>query len=604
MMKSASLFLLILLLAACTAPGVRESTSVGQVTLETDNRDIDRLLLEAGRAAPPASTELKLSAAALALRAGDPTLARRIIDSIEAAYSNEDTTREYSFLSAELALLEGDPRLAISLLEDPRLQRIRLDSRTQLHSGRLRAEAYLQGRSYLASARELIYIDRLIPGEQREENHEKIFQTLMRLDESALSRQAEQSITTEIRGWLSLAAMTKKFQYDPLRQLNALKDWQQVWVNHPAAVMVPSSLRMLSKIVADRPEHVALILPLNGDLGALGRAIRDGYIAAHYQLTPDTSLRIYDSSQADILELTSRAVSEGAEIIIGPLDRERVTRLARQPLKVPVVALNRTLSGEINPNLYQFGLAPEDESLQVARQVAREGRLKGIVVVPDTPWGERNFNAFTDGFIREGGIIIDSARFTDLPDYSDLVKDLLNIDSSEQRAANLRRITGERFEFSARRRQDIDFVFLLSTTTQARGINPTIAFFYAEDIPVYATSHVHTAGTSRLNSRDLNGIRFCDIPWKLTDDDPLQMLINNTWEESSGLLSSFYALGVDVHRLYPRLQQLREFPDEKIFGSTGILSLSEENIVRRELMWAQFRDGEVHPVPMILTGPE
>ena len=69
-------------------------------------------------------------------------------------------------------------------------------------------------------------------------------------------------------------------------------------------------------------------------------------------------------------------------------------------------------------------------------------------------------------------------------------------------------------------------------------------------------------------------------------------------------LAAFYALGVDVHRLYPRLQQLKEFPQEKVFGSTGVLTLNDENVVQRELMWAQFREGEVLAVPMIFTATE
>ncbi|MBT4160001.1 MAG: penicillin-binding protein activator, partial [Gammaproteobacteria bacterium] len=285
--------------------------------------------------------------------------------------------------------------------------------------------------------------------------------------------------------------------------------------------------------------------------------------------------------------------------IIGPLDRDRVTRLARHPLPMPIIALNRTLAGEINPNLYQFGLAPEDESIQVADQIIREGRFNGLVIAPDSEWGERNFKAFSEQFISEGGVIVDNSFFAEQRDYSDLVKSLLNVDTSEQRAANLRRITGERFEFAARRRQDIDFVFLLANAVQARGINPTLAFFYAEDIPVYATSHVHVTKGSRIDAIDMNGIRFCDIPWKLTNDDDIQKLIAETWPDTPLQLAPFFALGVDVHRLYPRLQQLKEYEHERIFGSTGILSLNENNVVNRTLMWAQFRDGEVSSVPMI-----
>lgn len=595
---------LTLLVTACTTPVVeQQSGRSDQHTSETQHRGIERLLLEAARTLPPRATELSLKAANLAIEEGNIALTSRIVGAIDAPYATDDTTLDYSLLRATLALHEDDPALAIRILEDPRMQRVRLNTQTQIQTGKLRARAYKQGRSFLASARELIYVDRLISPEDREQNHEDIFSTLLMLAEETLQRQAQLSITAEIRGWLSLAAMTKRYQHDPLRQLNALKDWQKVWTTHPAAIMIPSSLRMLSRIVEDRPENIALILPLQGELGKFGRAIRDGYISAHYQLTPDSNLKIYDSTQTDILALLSRAESDGAELIIGPLDRSKVSQVAGQPLSVPVLALNRTSSGEINPNLYQFALAPEDESIQVAEQILREGRLGGLVIAPDSDWGERNFRAFTDAYTSGGGIIVDTAMFTEQRDYSELVKSLLNIDTSEQRAANLRRITGERFEFDARRRKDIDFVFLLANATQARGINPTLAFFYAEDIPVYATSHVHVTAGSRIDTIDMNGIRFCDIPWKLTNNDPIQRTISKLWPEPSAQLAAFYALGVDVHRLYPRLQQLKEHEQERVFGSTGILALNEDNVVIRSLMWAQFREGEVSSVPMILTGP-
>ena len=589
----------ILAVSACTAPTVKDTSSPGEQPLLNEHRGIDRLLLEAGRSQPPKSTELKLNAVAIAIERGDIALAGRIINSIKSPYVSTNSTRDYSYFAAEVALANDNPLRAIRILQDQRFQNIRLDTGMQVRVGKLRARGYLLGRSYLASARELIYINRLLPPDERPGNHETIFSTLLQLSEKTLQQQAEQSITSEMRGWLSLAAMTKRFQDDPLRQLNALKKWRQAWPNHSAAVIVPASLQMLSRIVEERPENIALILPLNGKLGAIGRAIRDGYIAAHYQLTPNSSLKIYDSTGDDILDIISRSVAGGAELIIGPLDRAKVTKVSRLPLKVPVIALNRTLNGEINPNLYQFGLAPEDESRQVAEQVSREGLLKGLIVAPDSEWGDRNLKAFTESFTDRGGLIVDSARFTDQRDYSDLIKSLLNVDSSEQRAASLRRITGERFEFTARRRQDIDFVFLLSNATQARGINPTLAFFYAEDIPVYATSHVHIGTDSRINAIDMNGIRFCDIPWKLTNDDSTKQLIVDTWSGASSQLAPFYALGVDVHRLYPRLQQLKEFPEEKIFGATGILTLNKDNIVNRSLMWAQFRDGKVSTVPMI-----
>ena len=76
----------LLAVTACTAPTVKNTSSQGGQPLLSEQRGIDRLLLEAGRTQPPKSTELKLDAVGIAIEGGDIPLAGRIIDSIEFPY--------------------------------------------------------------------------------------------------------------------------------------------------------------------------------------------------------------------------------------------------------------------------------------------------------------------------------------------------------------------------------------------------------------------------------------------------------------------------------------------------------------------------------------
>ncbi|MFT5804357.1 MAG: outer membrane PBP1 activator LpoA protein, partial [Candidatus Paceibacteria bacterium] len=260
----------------------------------------------------------------------------------------------------------------------------------------------------------------------------------------------------------------------------------------------------------------------------------------------------------------------------------------------------RSLDGLTSPNLYQFGLAPEDEINQVADHVYNEGLRNALVIYPEGDWGSRNFAAFEDRWKTLGGHIVDSAQYANQRDYSDLVKTLLTVDQSERRAADVRRIIGERFEFTPRRRMDIDFVFLLASPAQARGINPTLAFYYADDIPVYATSHVYEISDSRIESIDLNGIRFCDIPWKLTQDNDIQRQIQANWPAARAQLSPFYALGVDAYQIHAKLQYLKALEFEKTYGVTGILQITPDNLITRGLMWAQFSKGKVIATPAVV----
>lgn len=592
----------LLLLGGCTStggPSTSGATSSRAPMAHVNNQDIQQLLLAAEHSTEPRATELRLQAASVAIDHEDTRQADAILQMIGTIDSHQLRSR-YLVLRARLAVLEDDPTTALQLLDTNRELQVPLTQVDQLEIGEIRAKAYYQARSYLASARERIFYDSMLPADERQKNHEEIYSTLMALPEATLEAQAEKAITSDLRGWLSLAAMTRRYENDPVRELAELNKWKTVWSAHPAARQMPASLEMLSKIVASQPKIIALLLPLQGDLGPYGRAIRDGILAAHYGLGHDTEVRIYDTSTQPIASVLQTAVSEGAELVIGPLERGRVTDLAHmQHLPVPVLALNRTLDGSANADLYQFGLAPEDEVVQVANEVYREGKRNALVIYPDGPWGERNFKAFEDRWKTLGGTIVDTAKYSAQRDYSDMIKDLLDVDQSDERAAQLRRMIGKQFEFTPRRRQDIDFVFLLADSVEARKINPTLAFFYADDLPVYATSHVYETSDSHINAIDLNGIRFCDIPWKLSHTDHLQSEIESLWPGSKGAMAPFYALGVDAYRLYPRLQQLKEIPGTRVYGETGTLQLGAGNVITRHLMWARFKDGEALSIPMV-----
>jgi len=594
------LFLLLFVAGCATTPG----RSTNQEATATSMRlgrstDVQSLLIRAERSDKETASILRISAAAISVDQNQFGEAKNILSLVAVPFATNASTREFLTTSARIALHEDDPSAALNALNNKALQAIPLTQEIQIQIGKLRSEAYRQGRSYVASARERIYFDSLLTADEKTRNHEYIFSVLLELPANSLANHASRAITSDLRGWLSLAAMTKQYQNDPLRQLRELNNWKTLWTHHPAASQLPASLQMLSRVVHEQPSNIALLLPLQGDLAPFGRAIRDGILAAHYEQHNATTIRVYDSSSVEIRSIVMTAVSEGAELIIGPLDRENVDGLVTMELPVPVIALNRANGDLGNPNLYQFGLAPEDEMNQVAEQVVKEGFLKALLIAPEGEWGERNLNVFRTRWESLGGTTVNQAIFSSQRDYSDLVKSLLNVDNSQQRSLELRRIIGQRFEFTPRRRQDVDFIFLLANPTQARGINPTLAFFYADDIPVYATSHIHENSESRIDAIDLNGIRFCDIPWKLTSTDKLQKEIFSLWESSQSNFASFFALGVDAYRLYPRLQQLKEIPGERLFGATGVLKL-ENNTIVRNLMWAQFKNGNVITIPMVI----
>jgi outer membrane PBP1 activator LpoA protein len=602
-LRCMTLMTLLCLLAACGSqprePAKQQRSDSAQPQTQ-NTQSIEELLVTAARSPTPQADELILQAANLALDARDATQALDILQRVTPR-PVVSLARTYIIAQTRLAILLEKPQHALYWLADRRLADLPLTEAEQITESRLRSEAYLLAGNYLLSARERIFFDALLDEEAQSLNHDLIFAALMSLPASQLKIRAGAAVTSNLSGWLLLAGISKQYHTDPIQQWEALNNWKSAWSRHPAAKQLPSSLEMLAQIIQDQPQVIALLLPLQGDLGTYGRAIRDGILATHYAMHGKPDIKIFDTSSKDIEQVLAQAQAAGAEFIIGPLSRENVNTLARNPtLPVPVLALNRSLDGLTSPRLYQFGLAPEDEINQVAAHVYNEGLRNALVIYPEGDWGSRNFAAFEDRWTTLGGHIVDSAQYANQRDYSDLVKTLLTVDQSERRATDVRRIIGERFEFTPRRRMDIDFVFLLASPAQARGINPTLAFYYADDIPVYATSHVYEISDSRIESIDLNGIRFCDIPWKLTQDNDIQRQVQENWPAARAQLSPFYALGVDAYQIHAKLQYLKALHFKKTSGVTGNLQITADNLITRTLMWAQFSQGKVIATPMVV----
>jgi len=570
---------------------------------------VDDLVVAANNASSPASDRFLLRAARLAA-SDDPDSASRILARIDRTQLDDASLLDFILLQGNLSIQAGNADAALAWLRSQALATIPLTDTQQVAVSRARARAYALERSYFNAAKELAFINDKLPTTDRPKNQEAIYAALMQTSPSQLLAAEKTTINTALRGWISLAMLSRRYRDSPVRQLAQLQRWRTLWGSHPAAIALPRALNLLDEVVRNTPRRVALILPLQGDLGPLGRAIRDGFLAAHFQrhqlapgsVTAGPTVRVYDTTEGSIVDHYQQALADGAEFVVGPLDRERVTTLGSVALNRPVLALNRANRLLSNENLYQFGLAPEDELLQVVEQVAREGKQRALVIVPDDAWGERNLATFTTQWEARGGEIAATARFTDARDYSDVVKRLLTIDQSEVRSNRLRQIIATRFEFRPRRRQDADFIFLLANPEQASGLNPALAFFYADDLPVYSTSHVHVRNDPRIQAMDLNNIRFSEIPWNLPAANALRDAVTAMWPDADGQLAPFYAMGADAYQLYPRLSQLKAAPSQRIFGTTGVLSLNARNIIQRRLMWAQFRGGKVIAAPLVMTG--
>ena len=505
---------------------------------------------------------------------------------------------EYAELKAEIALILGDGQEALEWLTGDRSRLFDgLPMEHQIQIRFKRAEAYEYAGEYLAAARERIFLAPLLEDEQATYNHEQIWFDLQLVQEEALRKLADSESSPDVTGWLQLALIARENIEDVRQQVLAIDDWVNRNRSHPAARQLPGDLALLRQLAQQQPRNIAVLLPLSGPLEQAGNAIRSGILAAWYEArslgreTP--ALSFFDTAiNQDAYNVYKQAVFEGADLVIGPLNKTNVQRLKSQELlSVPVLALNYTDSRDAGPvNLFQFGLAPEDEAEQVANQAWQQGMRRALVMVPDSDWGRKVGDAFIRQWEIQGGSITSKALFNQPDQYLNTVKRALNVHDSEQRHRNLQQILARDVVFEPRRREDVDVIFMIASPSQARQLKPVLNYQYASDIPVMATSLIYGGSDNPDRDKDLNGIAFVEMPWKL-QQTPLESTVENAFKERYAGYETLVALGVDAYRLYPRLPQLVRFPDARVYGVTGTLRLDASRRVHRELTWAEIRNG-------------
>ncbi|WP_238526821.1 penicillin-binding protein activator [Cellvibrio japonicus] len=570
------------------------------------------LLEQAGQAVSPERERLILAAAERYIETGKYEQARRLLIDMESDTLNDDAYVKHTDLLANVALQEGSNILAFGILTKPRLEQqwSAMEPAQELSLREKRAQIFdLMGEAE-RSVSERVLLSSLITHKQSEKaNLNSLWHSLMSINLARLEQLAMSAPGDTERGWYALAAIGKNNQLDLDQQQTLLQRWQREWRNHPAQSNLPDDLRLLKSLIASQPRQIALLLPQSGRLAEAGQAVRDGFFAAYYQALAQgrqvPEVRQYDST-GDIIAAYEQAITDGAQLVIGPLDKEKVTELSLLPgFKVPLLTLNypEPAPAQAVDNLYQFGLALEDEARQVARQAYSEGHRQAMVIIPEQEWSERSARAFSAEWEKLGGIVVNRSQFKTGSNYSRLVKDALLIEQSQQRTTQLQNLLGIKLETTPRSRGDVDMIFLIANPAQARQIKPTFAFHYAGSIPIYATSQVYTGEPNAKVDRDLNGIRFNTMPWLFDTASPEKQAIKQ-YTQSAAVYDRLQALGADAFRLYARLPQLAQIEQMRLYGATGTLRMLPDGRIEREQIWARFRNGLAQPLPMVVNASE
>jgi ABC-type branched-subunit amino acid transport system substrate-binding protein len=198
-------------------------------------------------------------------------------------------------------------------------------------------------------------------------------------------------------------------------------------------------------VTADGNPRVALLLPLSGANGGLGRAMLNAaqlalfdFAERHFELliqdtggTPDGAARA-----------AAMAIGDGATLILGPLlaTEVRAVAPAARAAGVNVIAFSsdRSVAGD---GVFVMGFLPGAEIDRVVDFARDKGITRIAALAPDDPYGATIVGALRDA-ARDVGVMITQVAFYDpgAADFSAVVRDVADYRSRratllEQRAA-------------------------------------------------------------------------------------------------------------------------------------------------------------------------
>ncbi len=532
--------------------------------------------------------------------------AQTIAELVDADQLDATDRINYEFVTIRLLQTAGKHKKALRQLSKL-LQNQLLDSNQQLRAIRLRvySNAVLDLRIQLST--ELIRLYSILPpGSEQIKTGHYLWKVLMRMSSDELGEAFQKAEDQIAKEWivLALAHSLNSIQLDPYQHRQALENWKQNNPDHAALRLIDAGLATGDQMVS----RIALTLPLTSNHKIPAQAFLSGFLAQYSADSNPAKAQIEVIDIGDEASKTTsyyyQAIESGADFVIGPLGINYVKEMiAYGDFIVPTLLLGDAGDAQIPDYVYQFALAPEQEGIDVANRAWLDGHRTALVLKSPQSWSVRAVSAFEHEWKRLGGMIIQSQEYTlNLNDYSDTVKQLLNIDASVKRQQEIKALYGGSLKFSPRRRHDIDFIFLSADSKHGRLIKPYIDFADANDLPVYSTSHVFDGQLNRIRDQDVGGVRFPDMDWIIDNSNRIQSL-RTAYEQLEPNKTNFhrlYAMGVDTYNLISRLQILQNNADARFHGVTSLIRMGNNQRLLREPYWAVFIDGEPTLIPIAL----
>ncbi len=432
-----------------------------------------------------------------------------------------------------------------------------------------------------------------LPLNEGEDNQTKLWLAVQNLTQNEIDELYQQQIPL-LNGWLTISGILRNQSLSIEQQLTVFENWRIENPNHPAALSPPQDFQIMSSIEDMAPKKIVLMLPMSGKLERASQAIVDGFFATFYnqkEARPQVSIINIDD-YSNINDALAAANEKQPDVIIGPLQKNNVAQVGRLDLPYPVIALNQ-LDINLHPkNLYHFSLSAEDEIHELITFAKQEGATKAAILNIQDTWALKQSDEFRVAATKENITIASNQSYANTPrGRQDAIQKLLLIDESYARKRLVEQWTGTKVESIARSREDLDYVFYVGKLNDAKQIRPLIDFYFADKIPMLATSTLNDSEPDKsINPSDIERILFTEVPALTPNNTTLDVLPKN---QSSNILRRLQALGADSYLLANKYRLFTLLPSTKISANTGIITIDENGIFHKRPVIMTYRKGNL-----------
>ncbi len=532
----------------------------------------------------PERERLILQAAELAALLKDNALTQRYLSPVNFARLNVENQGRFRFVQAQLALNDRNYREALRLLPQ-RVNNLPMALGNKILGARMQAAQSSEDK--LALVQELVLQEsNLSQAHEIRLNHDRIWSHVQKIPTFKLDEGRKQIKHSVLRNWLGLAFINRTSKNNKEKLNTELSQWLKSNPTHPGIVKAKQLVGTASSatvtpysggantadpkvepkkvIVKNGKKQVAVLLPLTGNLATIGKTLLKGIKQSHQTQAGKSELQIYDTTTDSIENIYQKALSKGANFVIGPFSKGNISRIAKNKPSVPTLALNYVDQNAISSgaNFYQFGLSPTDEAVQMAQFALNQGQKRVAILTPDSSWGRRLQDAMRTAVIERAG------KVALLNSYPNRVNDVASIVQS-----------------LSTRSREFDAILMAASPSQAQALYPSIRERLPA-IPIYASSHVFKGLLNTQNDIRLDGLIYTETPWVL---DRIQKNLTPKTD-----FPRIYAMGMDAFVLSSQINSLKTF-GKVLRGKTGGIHLSQDGSLHRSLRWARFKNGK--PVP-------